>query len=294
MTDNVKGLLAVLLASAGYGAAAPVAKLVYQFGVTPNFLLAARFVMASAVLWAYIFINRRRIAYRLDVRQALILATIGGGVYFLITTCYFDAINYIPVSLLVMIFYTYPVIVHLFSFFVLKEAITKTQVSALIVAFIGVLLMLSLDSLDFKIFGLALAFASAALNAVYYLMLGLKKIHGLHPVVTAAYINVSCAFSFSLCCIVKNDIYTQMPLSGWAGIAFIAIFSTAAAILALSVGVRLIGASKASIIGTFEPVEGVILCFLFLGETMNVRQICGMLLILSAIFLLNKSSNNTQ
>ncbi|MEG2212477.1 MAG: EamA family transporter, partial [Clostridiales bacterium] len=54
-------------------------------------------------------------------------------------------------------------------------------------------------------------------------------------------------------------------------------------------GVRMIGAAKASIIGVFEPLEGVLIGCIFLAEGMNGLQLLGAVLIASAIVLINKA-----
>jgi len=64
-----------------------------------------------------------------------------------------------------------------------------------------------------------------------------------------------------------------------------ATVSTAVAIIVLKKGIQLIGPAKASIIGTFEPLEGIILSVLFLKETLNSNQIIGIILIIFAIIL---------
>jgi Predicted permease, DMT superfamily len=289
MNKEVKGMLITLLAAASFGAVAPIAKFIYQYEITPNFMLALRFLIASLFLWGYIFINRKKINYKLEKEQMIIMLIIGAVVYFLTTIFYFNAIKFIPVSLHVMIFYSYPFMVNIFSFFVLKEKISKNQSMAMIIAFAGLLLTVSISSSGLSIIGITLSLLAAIFNGSYILLLGVIKINRIDSVVTAAYTNLFSSISFFIYCGIRGELYVDMPSNGWIAIVFIALVCTAIAIIALSKGIRMIGASKASIISTFEPLEGVILSFIFLGESMSIRQIIGIVLILLAIIMINSS-----
>ena len=291
MNNKLKGTLVTLIAAASFGAAAPVAKIVYTSGITPNFMLALRFLIAALFLWGYIFLNRNKINFILNKRQLFTMIVIGGLVYFLTTIFYYNAITFIPVSLHVMIFYTYPFMVSIFSFFVLKEKISKIQVFSLMLDFIGLVLTVSINSVGIHSIGIILSCSAAFFNGCYIILLGLINISKVDSIVTAAYTTLFSSISFIIYCGIKSEIHFNIPLNAWLGIVFIAIVSTAIAIIALSKGVRMIGASRASIISTFEPLEGVILSFIFLGERMDIKQLFGIALILIAIIMINYSGN---
>lgn len=292
MNNKLKGVVLTLLAASSFGAAAPVAKFIYQYQITPSFMLALRFLIASLFLWGYIFANRKRINYKLNKQQLVIMMIIGAVFYFFTTIFYYNAIRFIPVSIHVMIFYSYPFMVNIFAFFVLKEKTTKVQFISMSIAFLGLILTAFVSLYQVSLLGIILSLVAALFNGGYILLLGMKKINGIDSVVTAAYTNLFSSISFFIYCGITRETYVDIPLKGWFGIVFIAIVSTAIAVIGLSKGIRLIGASKASIISTFEPLEGVILSFIFLGESMNIKQIIGIVLILYAIIMINSSDNN--
>lgn len=293
-TKLIKGTLITLIAAACFGAAAPVAKLLFSIGVTPYFMLAIRFLIASTVLWGYIFVKRKEINFRLEKEQLLIMFLIGGLIYFLTTSFYFNAIKYIPVSLHVMIFYTYPFMVNLFALIVLKEKMSIKQIVALFVAFGGILLILTDLNSDIKMIGIVLSILAAICNGTYVLALGLKKIKSVNSVVTAAYTNTFSALTFIAYCLAIGETNLNIDLIVWQGIVFIALVSTVIAIIALSEGVKMIGAAKASIISTFEPIEGVILSIIILGEQLVINQIFGVVFVILAIVVINLDDRKTK
>ena len=285
----LKGTFFILIAAVGFGAAAPVAKILFTYNITPSFMLAARFLIASIFLWGYIFMNRKEINYKIDKTQLFIMFVIGGLVYFLTTSFYFNAMSYIPVSVHVMIFYTYPFLVNLFAFIFLKEKMSVKQMVALLIAFCGIFLILTDLNSNIKIIGLVLSFLAAVCNGAYVLALGLKKIRNVHSIVTAAYTITFSALTFMIYCLAKGEMNLNIALNVWFGILFIALVSTVIAIIALSAGVKMIGAAKASIISTFEPMEGVILSILILGEQLFANQVFGVVLVIAAIIVINFS-----
>lgn len=293
----IKGTLFTLIAAAGFGAVAPIAKILYSYDITPIFMLAVRFFIASVFIWGYIFVKRNEINYRLEKEQLLIMFLIGGLFYFLTTTFYFNAINYLPVSLHVMIFYTYPFIVNIFSYIYLKEKMSLKQMVALFMAFGGILLVLTDLNSNIKMIGILLSVLAAVCNSAYVLALGLKKIKDVNSIVIAAYTNTFSTFTFITYGLFKGEINLNnfnITLNAWLGIVFIALVATVVAIIALAAGVKMIGAAKASIINTFEPIEGVILSIIILGENFFINQILGAILVIVAIIVINLGDRQTK
>lgn len=293
-TRLLKGTFFTLIAAAGFGAVAPVAMILYSYGITPVFMLAARFFLASVFLWGYVFVKRNKICFRLEKEQLFVMFLLGGLLYFLTTLFYFKAIQYIPVSLHVMIFYTYPFMVNIFAVLFLKEKMSLKQVVALFAAFGGILLILTDLNAGIKMIGVVLSVSAAVCNSTYVLALGLKKIGNVSSLVTSAYTNTFSALTFIVCCFAKDEMNLDINPKAWLGIVFIALVSTAVAIIALSAGIKMIGAAKASIISTFEPIEGVLLSIIILGEQLFVNQIFGVVLVITAIVAINLTDRKTK
>jgi len=222
---------------------------------------------------------------------------IGGLFYFLTTSFYFSAISYLPVSLHVMIFYTYPFMINIFSYIYLKEKMSVKQMVALFVAFGGILLVLTDLNSNIKMIGILLSVLAAVCNSAYVLALGLKKIKKVNSIVIAAYTNTFSTFTFITYGLIKGEINLnsfKITTNAWLGIVFIALVATVIAIIALAAGVKMIGAAKASIISTFEPIEGVILSIIILGEHLFINQIFGAILVIVAIIVINLSDRKTN
>jgi len=78
--------------------------------------------------------------------------------------------------------------------------------------------------------------------------------------------------------------------TGWLAVGVIALFSTAIAIAAFFAGVAQIGAARASIISTFEPVITMAFGVTLLGEKVSGTQLLGGAMVLAAVILLAQRS----
>ena len=85
----------------------------------------------------------------------------------------------------------------------------------------------------------------------------------------------------------KGELRADLALPCWAGIAGMAVFTTAVGAVALAVGIKLIGGAKAAIISVFEPIEAILLGVLLFHERLTLRGTVGIALVMGAIVLVN-------
>lgn len=287
MKPTTLGTIMVLIAATCFGISAPAAKVAYSEGASPVFMLAMRFTAAALILWVYNLVSGRRKEVMVTRKQLIMLFLIGGITYFATTILFFNAIIYIPVSLHVMVFYVYPFLINIFAVAILKEKMVPKQVVALIIAFLGIIMMVWAPGIYVNWFGVLLSVLAALCNGSYVLMLGSKYIEKLDSITVTTYISTFAAVSFLITSVLTNQIGLEVSAKGWGAILFIAVFTTVVATIALYLGIKEIGASRASIISTFEPVIAVLLGILMLGERLVLLQIIGGTLIIIAVVLVN-------
>ncbi len=282
-----RGTIMVLITAVCFGATGIAAKLAYAEGATPIFVLVMRFTTAAILLWIYNLVSGRMGKGSITRKQLLLLFLAGGIFNFTTTMCYFNAIVYIPVSLNVMILYLYPVLINLFSAVILKERMMSRQVIALVMAFSGIVMMVWAPGIYINWFGVLLAAFAALSNSSYVLMLGSRLIEELDSITVSTYVTTFAAVSFLITGAAANQLGLHISVGGWGAILFIALFCTVIATIALYLGVKEIGASRASIICTFEPVVAALLGILILKETLTVFQAAGAVLIIAAVVIVN-------
>ncbi len=287
MKTQTKGIWITLLAAACFGAASPIAKGVYQYDVTVSCVLTWRFLMASILLWAYLLLFRRDLNFRLKKDQLITLAVVGGAAHFLTTQCYFSALKYVPISIQIMFFYTYPFMVNGLSILLFGEKMNKGQMVSLAAAFIGILMTVSLDDMRLNWIGILLSIGAAACQTAYILLLGRRNVAEVDSLVIGAYSSVFAFLSFLIFSLAKGELRADLALPCWAGIAGMAVFTTAVGAVALALGIKLIGGAKAAIISVFEPIEAILLGVFLFQERLTLRGAVGIALVMGAIVLVN-------
>ncbi|WP_286880180.1 DMT family transporter, partial [Cupriavidus sp. UBA2526] len=80
---------------------------------------------------------------------------------------------------------------------------------------------------------------------------------------------------------------------GWLALVAIALVSTVLAILTFFAGLQRLGASKASMLSTLEPVVTVVLAAVLLGEHIGPTQAVGGGLILAGVLWLTRRASGT-
>ena len=167
MNREREGLLLCLLSAAGFAAMPIFARQAYATGIELTPLLALRFVMAAAMLWALVLLRRRPLG---SPRGVAMGAALGFGGYALQAGLYFGAIQRIDVGLASLLLYAYPSLVTLAAFALRRESPTRRKLGALALASSGVALVLAgggTGAIDWL--GAAMALGCAGFYTVFIL-----------------------------------------------------------------------------------------------------------------------------
>jgi drug/metabolite transporter (DMT)-like permease len=191
----------------------------------------------------------------------------------------------LPASLAGMLLYTYPAIVTLLAFLLREERPDRWKGMALLVCLAGLYLVLGVSAREASPTGVAAVLGAAGIYSVY-ILLGNRLLKRIEPLVAAVYICGSTGAAFALYGGLAGSLQASLPLAGWLALLGITVFPTFLGIVGFLQGIRLIGASRASILCTLEPFLTVLLSCLLLGERIALPQILGGLLIISGVLTL--------
>ncbi len=297
MDKRLLGSFLVLISAAGFGIMGIAAKIAYAEGANAIFVLLMRYIIAALLMWLYNIATGRTRQALVDKGQLARLFVLGGVFYFVVSMCFFLSLHYIPACLASMGLYLYPVFVNVYMFAFMKEKMGVKQLLALGMAFLGTVLMVWAPGIYVNFFGVLLALTAAVCYAAYIIMLGgdfAKPLHDIDPIIVSAYIITSSALSMLITFFFTGQPYTGITAKGWGAITAIAFFSTALAIITFYLGVKEVGPSRAAILSTFEPVVTVTLGVFVLREDLSMVQFVGMLLVITAVVLINLAAAGQQ
>jgi drug/metabolite transporter (DMT)-like permease len=77
----------------------------------------------------------------------------------------------------------------------------------------------------------------------------------------------------------------QIPSAAWLGIAGVGVVSTFIAVQAFYAGAHRIGAARASLVSTVEPIWTIVLASLLFGESLGPLQLVGGAMILVGVVI---------
>jgi drug/metabolite transporter (DMT)-like permease len=283
------GTLLCLGSAAAFGAMAVFGKLAYADGATVGTLLAVRFVLAAALLWAPILARGAAREIRaLGGRDVGIALALGGGCYATQAGCYFAALERIDASLLSLVLYTFPAIVAVTAIALGRERADGRRLAALGLASGGLALVVAgagsgaLDPL-----GVALALGAAIVYSAY--ILTSEGISGrMRPGVLSALVCTGAAASLTIGSALLGELHPgELTVAGWGWLAGVAVVSTVASITLFFAGLRRVGPTTASILATVEPLVTVLLAFLVFGEMLGAVQLAGGALVLGGVLVLH-------
>lgn len=261
-------------------------KLAFAESLTPWQLLSLQSLMSAAVLLAVSLIFRRD-ALRLSWRQILSilpagLGSLGTAVGFTLSLQYLDA------SLAALLLFTFPAFVVLGAVIFLKERISVVQWVSLGITLFGSALAseaLSSGGLEVPLAGIALALL-AAISAAFFNLFGQKLLKDKDTLSVTTY---SQLWSTVLLLSVIRPTFLlagEISRTGLLMAAGVAIVASVIPFFLLLKGISLIGASRASIVGTFELPVTIALANLILREPVTPVRAAGAILVVLAIILL--------
>jgi len=280
-----RGGALVLFAAAGFSLHNVITRLAFDAGSNALTVLAVRCLFAVVAIAAVY--RWRGQSLRLP-RHTRLVAMALGCVLALQSYGIIGAIQYIPVSLAILILYTYPIIVALLSPLTDRQPITAAKLIAFAGAFIGVALALDVSFTGLQWQGLALAATAAAAMTCTVIASGRIARSAGSVALTFHMISVAGAL-YIIALTVRGGPALPAEAAGWLALAAVPI-TYLVAILSFFAGIAAVGGLRLSMIMNSEPVITIALAVAILGEQLTPTQLAGAALVVAAIVLARRSS----
>ncbi len=291
--SSITGIGFVVLSSCFFGLAPTFSKFAQDEGSTATGTLIARFTIAASIAMV-----GRRFLMRGEPwptrRTVVELLLLGGVGYFLGALFYFTALENIDSSLAIVLFNCYPLFVVFFGWVLFRHAPSARVLLTLVITLTGVGISAGEVGTG-NGWSIALCVGSALLYTVY--SLGSSRTLRRTDVITGtSLVLVGGASSFWLYWLVGADwVEVSFPdsLTGWSNIILMGTMSTIGGTMLFFAGMNRIGASKASIATTAEPVMVIVAGVTILGESLNLARTIGALLVIVGLLSLTMAERNS-
>ncbi len=252
-------------------------------GASVESILFFRYGIAVLLLGMFLVVRRQR--FSVSWKQAGVLLVLG-LLYTASSELLFEAYNYIPSGLATTLVFLYPVLVALIMVF-LRVVPSWPVWLSIFATFAGVVIMTqgsSTQSVDPR--GVFLSLGSALAYAFFIVVINKSK--------TIATISNSLltfyALSVGSILFLSKILYSSPAITAgldsstaWLNLVALAILPTIVSTATLAIATRNIGATKASVLGVFEPVTAILVGTIAFGEALTVHIVAGILLAMVAV-----------
>jgi len=280
------GLAAIALAAALWALGAVVAASLFEDGVPPLELAEARSVVAALGL-ALIPGSWRAPVNRPTkrVRRSLVILGVCIG---LVNAVYYVAIDRLPVAVALVLQYTAPAMVVVYTAARLRRRPGNEVIVAVLLALTGVALVsgaIGTDLGSVDALGVTMGLASAVLFASYTLV-G-ESVTTVYGPLGAMFRAFSIAGSLWICWQIFNGFpHELLDPANLPRVLLIGLGATLAPFLLYLWGVERVKAERAAIAATLEPVLGAVVAWIFLDQSLGALQIAGGVLVIAAVILI--------
>ena len=244
-------------------------------GAAIESILFFRYFFAVVLLGAFLFLSKQ--SFNISGKQAGILLILG-LLYTMSSLFLFEAYHYIASGLATTLIFLYPVLVAIIMVFL--GVVPSWPVWLAIAATFGGVVIMTQGSSGEEInpLGVLLSLGSAFVYSLFIVIINRSK--------TIASISNSLltfyALSVGAIVFMSKIAFSDTPIMtgitdccDWLNLVGLALLPTIVSTATLAVATRNIGATKASVLGVFEPITAILVGTLMFGEALTTNIVVG-------------------
>lgn len=283
---HTRGVISGMLTAISYGANPLFAVPMLTAGIGVNSILFYRYFFASLIYGLFLaLIKKRRLRLTLREFAALLFLAL---LFSFSSITLFSAFQYIDVGISCTLLFAYPSMVAVISCLFFGEQLTLRAIWAIAIATGGVLLLSGGDAeaaLDMR--GVLLSLCSALLYALY--IVGVRQMKSIRRIRsdTLNFYVMLIGLAVYTCNLRFCTELQLLPAAHlWVYALLLALIPTIISLETLTIAIKLIGPTKAAVLGALEPLTAIIIGVSFFGEQLTWRIVLGFVLIVTGVLLI--------
>lgn len=289
--DNLKktAFFYIVLASVLWGTSGLFAHFLRPFGFSSVQMTLMRGIVSMIIMVGFVLIKDRKL---LKAPKKEILLLIGSGVsLFGTATAYYASMEASSVSTAVILMYTAPVFVLIYSVIFLGEKLNAVKTISIFLMLVGCALVSGIvGGMEFSLWGIIFGMISGITYSAYNIFTKILTLHKVPAVTVTSYnfiimtvLGLITAKPLNMLdCAAKEPMVTIPLMIG------IGVCTCILPYFFYTLGLRDIPAGTASSLGIIEPLSATIFSVCFLDEALTLPLIIGMILICGAVAALAK------
>ena len=281
--NAIIGYPAGIITGITYGLNPLFAKPLMNAGASTEAILLFRYGIAVILLGAYLLLKKEN--FRITLRQAGVLLSLG-LLYTASSTFLFEAYKYIASGLATTLVFLFPAMVAIIMVF-LKVVPSWPVWLSIAATFAGVMIMTGGAGAE-KVnpLGVWFSIASAFVYALFIVIINRSKVISSIPnsLLTFYALLTGTFFFIGRCLFSGADLMAGIDGGmAWCNLIGLAVLPTIVSTASLAVATRNIGATKASVLGVFEPITAILVGTVVFGEALTPNIIAGILISIVAV-----------
>jgi drug/metabolite transporter (DMT)-like permease len=256
-------------------------KLAYDSGASVFLVIVGRSLIAVLLLGGALLVLRRSFAAS---RRVFRLCAVGGLASASMTFGFLSSVSRIDVSLAILIIYMYPVILGWLGHVRGTYRLTPMRLACCAIVLVGLALALWVRPAQLDPLGIALA-AFGAVAAAALVIANADAVGEAGSIRVNLYTSISALGFVLIASLVAGDLVLPGTRVGWFGL----LASGTAFCIGLALffaAIPAIGMMRASLIGTVEPLFGILIAMALFDESLTVLQWIGVTIVLLGLVLL--------
>ena len=244
-------------------------------GAAIESILFFRYSFAVVLLGAFLMLTKQ--SFKITAKQAGVLLALG-LLYTSSSILLFEAYNYIASGLATTLIFLYPVLVAIIMVF-LRVVPSWPVWLAIAATFGGVIIMTQGNGGEsINPIGVALSLGSAFVYAMFIVIINRNNAIATvsNTLLTFYSLAVGAIVFWGKISFSDTAITTGITTSNdWLNLIGLALLPTIVSTATLAIATRNIGATKASVLGVFEPITAILIGTLMYGEPLTMNIIAG-------------------
>lgn len=291
MNTKAKGYILGAIAAATYGMNPLFALPLYKAGMDPDSVLFLRYLFALPILG--IMIKARGRNFKLKRKEILPLIVMGLMVA-LSSLTLFQSYNYMDAGIASTLLFVYPIMVALIMALGFREKVTLQTGLCIMLALGGIaMLYKGSDGATLSLSGTILVMISALAYSVYIVGVNQSTLKDVATLKLTFYVLLSGMVLFFVRTDFGQSLHVVDKWYLWGNLIALAVFPTVISFLCTTRAIQYIGSTPTAILGALEPVTAVFFGVTIFGESLTLRILSGILMIILAVTFIIAGNNIT-
>ena len=290
-----RAILYIIIAGICWGTSGVFVHYLAPYGFTSYQMTAVRAIISFLCILIYALIKDRSL-FRLKPVHLILFFCIGLSL-FLTGSCYFTSMQMTSVSTAVVLMYTAPIYVMIFSVLFWKEKLTKLKTVSVICMLIGCCLVSGIvGGFAFHVTGILIGVLSGIAYASYNILTKISMRQQIAPVSVTLY---SFLFMSLISLFVSEPLKLAENVSAAPAVTVplligLGICTFVIPYFLYTLAMKELSAGTASALGIVEPMAATLFSVVIFKEPLGLLPALGIVLILAAILMIGKAETDRE